>query len=310
MLKINFLFAVVAITSVAAHPQCLDFGPPFDLATPLTFCTEYATYGCCSSAMDDVIRAEYDTMLSAMETSETLSEECAEIAKALLCQRCSPYAAHIYDVESNPQAAATTPGLCADYCLNMYENCSALVNATAQTAAEVCASFSIEDEIYCYPDLKSNSALNGDIDRETITADGCLCLEPFADQLRNPLAFKAPPDDTGRVFIVEQLGVVHVFYKNGTKRDAPFMDISDDVLVTSNRGDERGFLGLAFHPDFQQNGRFYTFISITNSKRRHASRISEFQVSSDDFNVANYTSERVILEIEQPFNNHNGGEVR
>ena len=269
--------------------------------------------------MDAAVEAEYAQEVAFLNVQQ--HPEAGDILKTLLCQVCSPYAAHIYDAEEDPTQVRTLPGLCTDFCHRFYDTVSSalvspatgagniLTTVSQGTQQEVCSLFSITDTVYCYPDLKTNPELNGDIDREAITADGCLCLEQFADQLRNPISFETPPDLSGRVFISEQVGVVHVYHKNGTKRDTPFMDITNQVFITDLTGDERGFLGLTFHPDFVNNQRLIVFFSIRNANSKHTTRISEFRVSDHDPNLVNYTSERVILDLEQPYANHNGGEV-
>ena len=314
--------AVIALDVVTGHPQCLDFRPPFEVSTPLEFCTEYAAYGCCNRQMDDVIRQQYNVDVRNMGLEQ--HPEVADFYKTLLCQRWSPYAAHVYDAEDEPSNMRVWPGLCTSYCHDLYDAIGVIAPAvddatrdrfppilqTAFTGSrdDFCSAFAITDTVYCYPELKTNDRLNGDIDRDMITADGCLCLEPFAENLRNPLSFETPPDLSGRVFVSEQVGVVHIYYKNGTKRAEPFMDISNNVFVTSSSGDERGFLGLEFHPDFENNGRVFVFYSFDDAGRFNT-RISEFTVSGSDPNLVDYTSERVILDLPQPFANHNGGEV-
>ena len=327
---------VITLDMVDGHQQCLDFRPPFEVSTPLEFCTEYATYGCCDRHMDEAIKREvywferYDDYWYEGNRLEPHPEEL-DFSKTLHCQRCSPYAAKLHENQDNPRYIGGWAVLCTDYCHELYDRFIALGvftfddssgsgrykrlsiadEAVTPTKDEFCNYMAVTDTIYCYPDVKMNPELNGNIDRDAVTVDGCLCLEPFADQLRNPLSFETPPDLSGRVFISEQVGVVHIYYKNGTKRDEQFMNISRDVLISNSSGDERGFLGLEFHPDFKNNGRLFVFYSIRNDPEpdKHTTRISEFTVSNSDPNLVNYTSERVILELPQPFANNNGGEV-
>ena len=82
-----------------------------------------------------------------------------------------------------------------------------------------------------------------------------------------------------------------------------FLDIRGQV---NDRGNEEGLLGLAFDPDYTSNGYFYVYYSASSPRR---SIISRFSVSPDDFNIADHNSERVILEVPQPFANHNGGQI-
>ena len=103
-----------------------------------------------------------------------------------------------------------------------------------------------------------------------------------------------------RLFVVQQPGQI-VIIENGAIANFPFLDISDRV---NDQGNEQGLLGLAFHPDYQTNGRF--FVNYTDFSG--ATVISEFQVTADPA-VADPTSERQILTVAQPYRNHNGGGV-
>jgi len=111
-----------------------------------------------------------------------------------------------------------------------------------------------------------------------------------------------PDDGTNRLFLVLQSGQIKVFSRE-TASPSIFLDISNRV---SNEGNEEGLLGLAFHPDYSENGHFYTYYS-TDSPRR--SVLSRFSVKEDDPNQANPHSEVIVLEIPQPFKNHNGGQI-
>ncbi|MGB5819423.1 MAG: PQQ-dependent sugar dehydrogenase [Saonia sp.] len=118
-----------------------------------------------------------------------------------------------------------------------------------------------------------------------------------------PLDLQSPDDGTDRIFVVEQRGIVRVFPNVAdVARSTVFLDIDDAV---SNEADEQGLLGMAFHPDFATNGFFY----VCYNPSTNLSVVSRFQVSSTDSNVADGTSELILLEIPQPFTNHNGGQL-
>ena len=106
------------------------------------------------------------------------------------------------------------------------------------------------------------------------------------------------PDGSGRLFVIEKYGHIHVI-ENGQLIDTPFLNIEDRVNDSSN---EMGLLGLAFHPDYAQNGYFY--VNYTGSGGN--TFISRFQVSGDP-HLANPSSEVNLLRVNQPFPNHNGG---
>jgi len=117
-----------------------------------------------------------------------------------------------------------------------------------------------------------------------------------------PLDFQSPNDGTDRIFVVEQGGIIRVFPNNESQSEhSLFLNISNQLV---NR-DELGLLGLAFHPNYSSNGFFYLMYTPTDE----LAVISRFQVSSDNANVASNDSELVLLEIPQPFANHNGGQL-
>ena len=110
-------------------------------------------------------------------------------------------------------------------------------------------------------------------------------------------------DETNRLFVVEKEGRIIVFNNDtNTNQSDVFLNISNkNGLLTSG---EQGLLGLAFHPDFKENGYFFVYYSQNNPRR---SVISRFQVSDNNPNQADLGSEKVILEVNQPYANHNGG---
>jgi hypothetical protein len=305
---------------VNCHPQCLDFRPPFESSDRL-FCSQYSDFGCCNVTHDESLRIKYNRILDAFKNDVTIDQkQCPDFLKNILCQECSPYAAHVYDAEAL-QIKRPFPGLCNNYCENFFDKCDKLIEyitddvgitKVMRSKDQFCLSITLPDLDYCFPNWIQINSLNESLSRETTTEEGCLCLEPFAKDeiLRNALSFRYSPDGSGRIFISEQIGIIHIFYKNQTKVPEPFMDLTDIVLVSSSNGDERGFLNVAFHPNFGENGKFYVYFSINDPVRQKQQiRISEFRVSDIDGNKVNRSSERVILEVDQPYWNHNGGEV-
>lgn len=113
-----------------------------------------------------------------------------------------------------------------------------------------------------------------------------------------------PEDGTNRLFLVLQPGRIIVFPNNDeTTPQLTFLDISARV---STKGNEEGLLGLAFDPEYSTNGFFYVYYSADSPRR---SVISRFSVSEKNPNQADPTTELIILEIPQPFKNHNGGHL-
>ena len=124
-------------------------------------------------------------------------------------------------------------------------------------------------------------------------------LQEVASGLDFPVFLTAPPGDNARLFIVEKTGKIRIV-KNGSLLPAPFLDLSGKV----SGGGEQGLLGLAFHPDYAGNGRFV--VNYTN--QGGDTRVAVYHVSADP-DVADPASEQVILAVDQPFSNHNGGMV-
>jgi glucose/arabinose dehydrogenase len=137
-------------------------------------------------------------------------------------------------------------------------------------------------------------------------------LELVADGLTQPLALVSPPAD-GRRFIVEQTGRIRILMADGRLLAEPFLDVSERLVDLEPDLDERGLLGLAFHPRFADNGRFYVHYSAplrpdaARPDWNHTSHISEFRVALGTPNRADPKSERVLLRIDQPLRFHNGG---
>ena len=121
-------------------------------------------------------------------------------------------------------------------------------------------------------------------------------LESFGPSFNSPVEIKSAGDE--RLFVVEKSGKIKILNQNGSVNSTPFLDIEDRVSTNAN---ERGLLGLAFHPKYPENPFF--FVNYTNNSG--ATTISKFSVSADP-NIAN-DSETILLEINQPYANHNGG---
>jgi glucose/arabinose dehydrogenase len=114
-------------------------------------------------------------------------------------------------------------------------------------------------------------------------------------------------DGSNRAFVLIQEGVIHVFPNDiaAAKTDV-FLDIRDRVRY-SDKQNEEGLLGLAFHPTFKTNGEF--FVYYTDVKAKMANVVSRFRVSKSDPNKADPASEEEILRFEKPFWNHDGGTI-
>jgi glucose/arabinose dehydrogenase/plastocyanin len=141
-----------------------------------------------------------------------------------------------------------------------------------------------------------------------------VALELVADGFTAPLGAVAAPDGSGRLFIVDQTGVVRIIEANGTMITRPFLDVTNEMVELSPAYDERGLLGFAFHPNYTENGKVYAYYSAPLRDEApgdwdHTSRIAEFTVSATDPLVTMIGTERVLLEVDQPQANHNGGQI-
>jgi glucose/arabinose dehydrogenase len=143
-------------------------------------------------------------------------------------------------------------------------------------------------------------------------------IKLITDGLVSPVAVVSTgEEDDKRLFIVDQIGKIWIVDKHGNRLTTPFLDLTGK-LVTLNPGfDERGLLGLAFHPDYEDNGKFYVYYSsprreggpAPNVLWNNLTRVSEFKVSAADKNIADISSERFLLQLDDPQLNHNAGTI-
>jgi len=139
-------------------------------------------------------------------------------------------------------------------------------------------------------------------------------LELVANGFISPVALIYPKDGSQRLFVVDQTGLVWIL-SDGKRIEKPFLDLRGQVVELNSLYDERGLLGLAFHPDFKVNGRFYVSYSghlragLSPDEWDHTTYISEFTVSTDDPNLADPRSERVLLAMDKPGYNYEAGHI-
>jgi glucose/arabinose dehydrogenase len=130
-----------------------------------------------------------------------------------------------------------------------------------------------------------------------------LSADVFATGLTLPVAIANAGDE--RLFVVEQPGRIRIVDPDGSMRSAPFLDIEARVDDTNG---EMGLLGLSFHPDYANNGYFYVYYTRDPGPGLDRTRVSRFTVSADP-DLGDPASELVLLEFEQPYSNHNGGDL-
>lgn len=152
---------------------------------------------------------------------------------------------------------------------------------------------------------------NDDNNRERVD------LQLVADGFASPIGVVAAPDNSNRLFVIDQAGKAWIIDASGNKLPTPFIDVTGSMVSLSPNYDERGLLGLAFHPDYPVNGRFFIYYQLPprpggpqpGSSWNNFSRISEFRVSASNADLADMGSEKIILEMDDPQSNHNGGAI-
>lgn len=133
-----------------------------------------------------------------------------------------------------------------------------------------------------------------------------ITLQLLVSGLAAPLDLEQPDDGTGRLFVVEQGGTIKII-QNGAVLPQPFLDISSKVTNFF----EMGLLGVAFHPDFRQNRRFFVNYVRTEASGQIQSVIAEYQAPASNANQADAASERILLVVDQVgnFPNHKAGQL-
>ena len=126
-------------------------------------------------------------------------------------------------------------------------------------------------------------------------------------KFNRPIVVTHANDGSDRLFIAEQTGKIHVLPNDpDVEETKTFLNIESKVMYKDNENEE-GFLGLAFHPKYKENGQF--FIYYTTRDAPHTSVISRFRVSQKDADKADPEFEEELMRIKQPFWNHNGGTI-
>ena len=170
--------------AINARPQCRDSAPPFATSGKRTLCADYVSLGCCTDSAGSKLLDRYETILDKLPTADR--NKCAPFARQVLCQTCSPYAAHVYS-RGEAHAGIDFPGLCPDYCHKMYNQCQPLVRllaagdnrllASLDSSDAFCTAVAISDVDFCYPDLLTNEMLMTQVNA---SSDECVCMQVTA----------------------------------------------------------------------------------------------------------------------------------
>lgn len=137
-------------------------------------------------------------------------------------------------------------------------------------------------------------------------------LDLVTEGLTSPLVLLESPDNSDRLFLVDQTGQIYII-KDGERMSQPFLNIQDKLVPRSGGQDERGLLGLAFHPDYATNGRFFVYYSGPLSGEGpdgwdHTNHVAEYKVSGNA-DQADAASGRILLSMDHPQSNHNAGMI-
>jgi glucose/arabinose dehydrogenase len=136
--------------------------------------------------------------------------------------------------------------------------------------------------------------------------DTGVALELVADGLTSPVTMAEAPDGSGRLFVVDQIGLIRIIEPDGTLRANPFLDVTDLIEPLMPGYDERGLLGLAFHPDFATNGRFFVYYAAPPRLPGYdnTSTVAEYHAAPGSSTAQPVG---IILQEDQPQFNHEAG---
>ncbi|MBS0209891.1 MAG: PQQ-dependent sugar dehydrogenase [Planctomycetes bacterium] len=184
-----------------------------------------------------------------------------------------------------------------------------LLSTKFQQAADICINYKTGHVIV--PDMKAGTVSTlplvsprpTDVDETPLPVEIAQVWPNV--EIARPIVLTHANDGSGRRFCASQLGQVYILPKNDDDSQATlFFDLHESVSY-KNSENEEGFLGMAFHPKFKENGQFFVYYTSTESP--HLSKISRFRVDADNPNHASVKSEEVLMRIPQPYWNHNGG---
>lgn len=277
-----------------SHPSCIDSRAPFTLNATLTFCPYNGT-SCCDSNEDLVLQKQ----LAAMNISDP---GCASVMKSILCARCDPFSAELFTVASVPR---TVPLLCNstvstnssqsnqaanNFCSRVWDTCRnvSLLNSPFAPSLKGQAGLPVNSKVsvltqYWQSEADFCKSFGGESTGGSVCFDGQpvtlnnsgtpspphgMCLEKIANG--SYLAMAPHPDGSNRAFFANQPGVIWLATipdqgAGGTLQldeSNPFVDLSDEVHFDT----EFGMMGIAFHPNFAQNGRFFASFNCDKVK--------------------------------------------
>jgi glucose/arabinose dehydrogenase len=137
-------------------------------------------------------------------------------------------------------------------------------------------------------------------------------LEKIAGGFSSPMMIALPPDASGRMAVVDQIGIVKMIGSDKKVSDKTFLDVRDRMVNLNSVYDERGLFSLVFHPDYRNNGRVFVYYSAPLQSGAplgwsSTNRLSEFRVMAGNPDSVDMSSEKILLTVDKPSSNHNGG---
>lgn len=172
--------SLLYVSLSAAHPQCLDYLPPFSTSSSPNYCSFYNDFTCCSSSQDSNVAAlASNPNVSTAIASSQDPDLCMEYWKNVSCLRCSPYAAHLFDAEGYDRSLRTFPGICSQYCGQLYRACPQLADVIGEreepfeSESDFCEAARVSDVNYCYPAVEKLDTQGG----RSLGSFGCLCVQ-------------------------------------------------------------------------------------------------------------------------------------
>lgn len=187
-----------------------------------------------------------------------------------------------------------------------------LAEANIPAATNAVTNLWVEPPFLASPNFQTNDRLHYAVRSLFASPSGMpVRLQVVVSNLSSPVVLTFPPDGSDRLFVCEQTGKVLVVDSARNLLATPFLNLGTNVRVLSGSYDERGLLGMAVHPGYATNRKFYVYYSApkTGTGINHESIVAEFLCSATNANIADPDSQRIVLRFDQPESNHNGGNL-
>jgi len=326
-----FLLLIFALlSSIAAHELCLDGEAPREYSRSFRLCEIYNGQRTCVNPRKEK-REIRRPLKRKLGFNRRVAPDCFDLLARLECSQADAWAGHLFDSE-NGSKAKDVPFLCSDFAKDLFEACSAIelnknlfldskgkgsISEQFGTMEEFQAAFGPSDESsFCF-----NGSAFSPPSPEPFVPDGdsTICVEKVLDGSYPDAVFANVVGIPGHLDLMalgSQSGLVQIFRIQPVGQAMEFVGTLIDHSVNVRFKGEQGLLGIAFHKEFAANGRF--FLSYSCERRSYcrktkASIVEEFIVA-DPTRATSLVADtslpkRIILQLSQPFGNHNGGQI-